>query len=140
MAETKQAQTAKAEKKTDFKNVPLKERTTIKDIDDKNRQLNITETDGTTIEVNLEAPNLRTAESIDDARTEIIADTDDSTAIRTTSPRFHQALFQIFSMPLVNNKPAGKIDWDFFDKHEYATYRWLMDQADTFLSSKFNAA
>lgn len=132
------AQAAKTTKK-DFKKVPLDKRTTVKDLDDTNRQLNITETDGTMVEVNLVAPKLRDAEAIDDARTETVPFNDNSVAIRATSPRFHGALFSMFSAPLVDNKPAGKIDWDFFDKHEYGTFKWMMEQADTFLASKFNA-
>jgi len=142
MAEEKATTTAAKPTDTkDFTQVPLDERTTVKDVDDKTRQLVITETDGTVVDVNITVPKLREAESIDDSRSEVVA-TDDgkSSAIRPTSSRFHQALFTMFSAAVVDNKPAGKIDWDFFDAHEYATYSWLMNQADTFLSTKFKAA
>ncbi|GAK47707.1 phenylalanyl-tRNA synthetase [Secundilactobacillus oryzae JCM 18671] len=136
MAEEKVTE-EKTEKK-DFTKVPLKERTEVKDIDDKTRQYLVTETDGTTINVNVTMPNLRVAESIDDTRSQVVV-TDDGNAIQATSSRFHQALFGLFSAVVVDNKPAGKIDWDFFDKHEIATFRWLMNEAATFFDSKFNA-
>lgn len=123
---------------TDYSKLPLEKRTTVKDVSDKERQLMITETDGTTIEVNIKQPSLRMAETIDDARSEMAVNTKGVvTGIQSTTAKFHEALFSMFSAPvLVDSKPAGKIDWGFGESHKRETFDWLMAQAETFLDSR----
>ncbi|WP_268914034.1 hypothetical protein [Lentilactobacillus sp. SPB1-3] len=131
-----EAVTETSSKNKDFSLLPLNERVQVKDLDDKNRQLTITQKDGSVLEVNITQPNLRTAESIDDCRTEIRPISGDTGVLRTTTARFHEALFSLFSAVLIDNKPKGNLDWDLADTLERETYDWLMDQADTFLASK----
>lgn len=137
MTEEKQTQPAKVKEVKDFTTVPLSERTQIKEVDDKTRQLIITQKDGSVVDVNIVQPNLRTAESIDDCRTEIRPTSGDTGVLRTTTARFHEALFSMFSSVLIDKKPAGNFDWELADeKLDRETFDWFMEEADTFLAAR----
>ncbi|TPR12735.1 hypothetical protein [Apilactobacillus timberlakei] len=118
-------------------NATLDQRTSVKDIDDRTREISITEKNGTTISAQMTAPGLKQGDYIDSMRQVVIPDGDTGTgAVRFTPVNFHEALFGIFgtNSVKVNGKPAGEaISWEFFDKHSREAFTWMMDQADTFL-------
>lgn len=128
--------TTKDSKTEELKTLPIDERSEVKDISMREQNIKVTETDGTTIDVNIKSPGMRGLEDIDSQRYLMTADGRGRDALRLTSADLHEALFTLFTTPIVNGDVASeKISWDFFEKHERATYNFLMETADTFLTN-----
>lgn len=110
------------------------------DIGNTQRNIKITEADGTTIDVNVKWPGKKAAENAQgQANAQQITESGDR-VIRSTMGDYHQALFAFFGKPIVDGKASAQnIGWDFFDEHSNKTYEYLMDQADSFLVSSFDA-
>lgn len=122
--------------KNELANKTIKERSEIKSVSNKEQNIKVTETDGTVIDVNIKAPGLRGLEEIDAKRSVLVGDSGEKPAVRFTPVDLHESLFTLFNTPLVNSKPTDEsIGWDFFDKHERATYNFMMETADTFLTN-----
>lgn len=122
-------------KKENLKQLSIDKRSKVKSVSDKEQNIRLTETDGTVIDVNIKAPGMRDLEDIDAQRNLLVADSKGVNAIRLTPADFHEALFGLFGTPLVNDEAKGPINWDFFDQHERETYNFMMETADTFLTS-----
>lgn len=106
------------------------------DLSNIQRHFEITESDGTTIDVNAKWPGKQKAENIESMGIAIIDGVQ-----RLTPGDFHRELFQVFGKPVINGKTGKEvINADFFEKHEDKTYNYLMDNTDSFLNRSTDTA
>lgn len=99
------------------------------------RVITVTETNGDVITAPFNWPGKREAENINQLDY-AMEQKGDRTIMRSTPGDLHDALIPHFGQAMVNQKPAGKLSWAFFDEHEAKTFNYFMDQAESFLGGK----
>ncbi|TPR16642.1 hypothetical protein [Apilactobacillus timberlakei] len=100
----------------------------------KQRTLNITETDGTTVELVMHYPGIEQSENIADSAFGGYADGYGNRVTRGTTGSYHKQLMTIFGVAKVNGA-AKNVNFNFFSEHERKTYDYAMEQADSFLDN-----
>lgn len=123
----------------DASTLPLDQRASVTDINDKARKLTFTEKNNQKIELQLQAPTIEQGDYIDSKRSVFVPDDNGETAVvRLNNKEFHEALFGIFNQNyvLIDGKPSGKpVDWNFFNNHSREFFNWTMKQANRFLEN-----
>lgn len=108
-----------------------------KDVTDTQRVITVTEKDGTTVSAPFNWPGKAQAEDLVDQQV-VMVNLNGRQAMQQTDGTYHLALMPHFGQALVNNKPAGMVTEAFFDSRQNKTYRYFMEQADSFLDKKLN--
>lgn len=128
MAETATKATKKAEE-TEEETPKQEWEGKYTDLSNIQRHFEITESDGTTIDVNAKWPGKQEAENIEAMGVAVIDGKQ-----RFTPGDFHAATYKVFGKPVVNGKTSKEvINEAFFEKHEDKTYDYLMEHVDSFL-------
>lgn len=100
------------------------------DLDNIQRNFKVTESDGTTIDVNIKWPGKQEAENMTG-----MAYANINGKLRETPGDYHKELFKLFGKPVINGKTSSAVvNADFFEEHEDKTYDYMMEHSDTFLT------
>ncbi|WP_105965058.1 hypothetical protein [Apilactobacillus micheneri] len=101
---------------------------------DKQRTLDITESDGTAIKLVMHFPGIFEAENILGKQVSSFTNDAGDTVEQSTMGDFHKALLRLFGTATVNGA-VKNLDEGFFYEHEIQTYNYAMRQATSFLSN-----
>ncbi|WP_338230787.1 hypothetical protein [Lactiplantibacillus paraxiangfangensis] len=109
------------------------------DVSETQRRITVTEKDGRTVTAPFNWPGKRVAENLEGLQFEIERGVNGRQVSRMTQGDYHAALMEYFGQAMIDSKPAGKVNDEFFENVSNKTYQYFMDQADSFLDKVSNA-